>query len=141
MMVTLALLVCLAAIFCFFAQEFNRVFKRIFDIKGIKLFLPLALGSWLVYNYDFLFLEVLYFIRDKLNALNEFLIYVFPNNSYVNEAILIFILTVVSVGPVILLHVYSYRKTNKPFAHPYSLSTLIWIICAILLVSLPGLNQ
>jgi hypothetical protein len=54
----------------------------------------------------------------------------------------VILLTAVSLVPVGVLHFFSYRNTHKPFAHPYLVSTLIWIISAVLLVSLPRLyNQ
>lgn len=138
-MLDLVLIVCLAAIISFFSQEFKSVFKKIFDVKGMKLFLPLILGSWFVFTYDYVVLEVLFYIRDKLNGMNTFLIEILPHQQYIADVILIFLLTLVSVGPVALLHYLAYRKTNQPYPHPYLVSTLIWIVSATLLISLPAL--
>jgi hypothetical protein len=138
-MLELVVIVCLVAIVGFFSQEFRSIFKRIFELKGMTLLLPLALGSWFVFSYDVLVLEALLYIRDKLNVMNNCLIETLPHNQYIADVILIFLLTLVSVGPVYLLNFLSFRRTNQPFAHPYLVSTLTWIISATLLVSLPAL--
>lgn len=138
-MITLFLVICCTAIFCFFSQEFNRLFKKIFAVRGAKLILPLAIGSYVVYTFDFLILDILFYIRDKLNTIVTFLNHTLPHSPHTEDMILIILLTAVSLVPVGILHFLSYRKTHKPYPHPYLVSTLIWIICAILLISLPRL--
>jgi hypothetical protein len=138
-MTTLVLVICVAAIFCFFSQEFTRAFKKIFAIKGATLILPLAIASWFVFTFDYLVLWALLYIREVLDNMNQFLIRVLPEKKYSSDIILIVLLTLTSVGPVIILNILSYRKTHKPYPYPYLLSTILWIIGAILLVSLPAL--
>jgi len=138
-MLTLVLIVCIAAIFCFFSQEFIQLLKKIFAIRGVLLLLPLALASWFVFNYDYLVLWGLYYIRDVLNHMNGLLINALPEKQYSADIILIVLLTAFSVVPVAILNLLSYRKTHQPYSHPYLVSTLLWLIGAILLVSLPAL--
>ncbi|RUR08424.1 hypothetical protein [Legionella sp. km772] len=139
---TLFLVLCATAILCLFSQEFNRLLKKIFAVKGAKLVLPLALGSAFVFMYDNLVIDLLYYFRDKLNAMLSFLNYVFPQSKYTPDIILVILLTAVSLIPVGILHYFAYKNTHKPYPHPYLVSTLIWIIAAVLLISLPRLyNQ
>lgn len=141
-MLTLFLVLCCTAILCLFSQEFNRLLKKVFKVRGAKLVIPLALGSTFVFMYDDLVIDLLYYFRDKLNTMVAFLNYIFPHYQYTSDIILVILLTAVSLVPVGVLHFFSYRNTHKPFAHPYLVSTLIWIISAVLLVSLPRLyNQ
>lgn len=137
--VALLLFVCLTAILAFFSQEFYRTFKKIFALRGAKLILPLAFASWFVYFGDDIVLSSLYYVRDVLNNMVALFLYIMPNTRYTSGLVLIFILSLFSIGPVALLHYLSYRKTHKPYAHPYLVSTLLWIIGAALLVALPGL--
>lgn len=139
-MYSLVLIVCCAAIIIFFSQEFKRLFKKIFAIRGAKLVLPLAVASWFVFTYSDVVNEGLLAIQDKLNLMNNFLLMLFPTFSLTADLILIILLTMVSVGPVLLIHWYFMKKYYKPFPYPYLLSTLIWIICAFVLVSLPALS-
>ena len=138
-MFTLFVITCCASIICLFSQEFTRLFKKIFAVKGMKLILPLALASIFVYGYDYLVLEFLFYIRDKLNNMVVFLNANLPQYKYTSDFILVFILTAVTLAPVGILHYLSYRKNHTPFVHPYLLSTLIWIISVALLISLPRL--
>ena len=125
-MFTLFVITCCASIICLFSQEFTRLFKKIFAVKGMKLILPLVL-------------EFLFYIRDKLNNMVVFLNANLPQYKYTSDFILVFILTAVTLAPVGILHYLSYRKNHTPFVHPYLLSTLIWIISVALLISLPRL--
>lgn len=141
-MVTLVIVVSIAALLCFFSQEFMRFIKKIFAIKGVPLVLPLALASWFVFTYDYLALWALLYVRDVLDHMNQLLIRVLPEKQYTADIILIVLLTAFSIVPVLILNFFSYRNTHKPYSHPYLLSTLLWIIGAALLVSLPALfNQ
>lgn len=141
-MLTLFLVLCCTAILCLFSQEFNRILKQVFAVKGAKLVIPLALGSTIVFMYDFLVIDLLYYFHDKLNGMMDFLNLIFPQSKYTSDIILIILLSAVSLVPVGILHYFSYRNTHKPYPHPYFVSTIIWIIAAVLLISLPQLyNQ
>lgn len=134
MLITLALVVLFAAIMVFFSQEFIRTFKKIFAIKGAKLVLPLAAASWLVYNFDYWCLWVLYYIREVLNYLISLLSHIMPFHQYARSLSMIVLLTILSVVPVLVIDVIHRRRTYKPFAYPYLTSTLIWIVSTLLLI-------
>jgi hypothetical protein len=140
-MFTLVIVVCITAGLGFFSQELNQLFKKIFSIKGAPLLLPLALGSWVVVVAGNVVIYLLNDVRAHLNKINQFLLNLIPQGQYSEELILIFLLTCLSIIPVIVLNILSYRKSYKPYEHPYLLSTLIWIVSSILLVSVPVLYQ
>ncbi|KTD31713.1 hypothetical protein Lmor_2589 [Legionella moravica] len=130
MLLTLALVVFAGAIMILFSQEFIRTFKKIFAIKGAKLFLPLIIGSWLVLNFDYLCLWGIYYYREVLNSIVDFLAGFIPFPSIGRPVVLIIVLTAISVVPVVLLDVYLVKKTFKRYEYPYLTSTLIWIVTA-----------
>lgn len=132
-MYQLVLIVCIASIFCFFIQEFIGLFKRIFAIKGVKIILPLAFASWLVYlNIPFIVWH-LYFIQDVLDSALLYLMYFIPLHAGKESIALIILLTLLAVLPSVLLNLYSKKYHHKPYTYPYLLSTFIWVITVILL--------
>jgi hypothetical protein len=133
MYLTLALVVFFAAILVLFSQEFIGIFKKIFAIKGAKLFLPLIIGSWLVIDFEDIFLWGIYYFRETLNAIVLFLSQIIPfQGAY--SIVLIIVLAIISVVPVFLLDMYLVKKTYKHYEYPYITSTLIWIITALAFV-------
>lgn len=134
-MYQLVLIVCIASIFCFFIQEFIGLFKRIFSIKGVKIILPLAFASGLVYLNTPFIVWHLYFIQDVLDSALLNLMYFIPFHTAKELVALIMLLTLLAVLPSALLHLHSKKFHNKPYGHPYLVSTLIWVITVILLFS------
>lgn len=134
MLLTLALVIFSAAIMVLFSQEFIRTFKKIFAIKGAKLFLPLFMGSWLAVNSEDFFVFIVYYIRAILNSIVVFFTQIIPFNKGAYSSVLIIILTLISVVPVVLLDMYLVKKTYKHYEYPYLTSTLIWIISALVFV-------
>lgn len=133
MYLTLALVVFSAAILVLFSQEFIGFFKKIFAIKGAKLFLPLLIASWLVVDFEDIFVWGLYYFREILNAIVLFLSQIIPfQGAY--SIVLIILLTIISVVPVFLFDMYLIKKTYKHYEYPYITSTLIWIITALAFV-------
>lgn len=134
MLVTLALVIFSASILILFSQEFIRTFKKILAIKGAKLLLPLALGSWLVISFDYLFLWAIFYISEILIDVVRFLARLLPFEQFALPIVQIILLTVISVVPVFLLDIYLLKKTYKHYAYPYLTSTLVWIIIALILI-------
>lgn len=136
MLLTLALVIFSAAILILFSQEFIRIFKKIFAIKGAKLVLPLFIGSLLAVNFEELFLLVIYYFRGTLNAIVVFITQIIPFEKGAYSIVLIMILTLISVAPVFLFDMYTVKKTYKHYEYPYLTSTLIWIVSALVFVVL-----
>lgn len=134
MLLTLALVVFIGSIFVFFSQEFVRTLQRLFGIKGAKLVLPLAIVSWLVFNFDYWFLWAIYYIREVLRGLLAAVAWLIPWHIGSISIALIVFLTLISVVPIIVLDFVMRKRTYKTFPYPYLASTLLWIISSVLLI-------
>ena len=134
MLLTLAMLVFFASIFVFFSQEFIRTFKRIFEIPGAKLVIPLAIGSWLVLTFDYWFLWAIYYCREILQTLLTVLVHIMPFQQGAATIALIILLTVLSVFPVFVIDWIIRKRTYNAYRFPYLTSTLIWISSAVILL-------
>jgi hypothetical protein len=134
MLFKLAAVVFVAAIAVFFAQEFIRLFKRVFEIKGALLVLPLALASYLVYALEaWVHLGLLYY-RDHLLKGLSFLLSFLPAQNWVYPVLVVLLLTFVSVAPVLAWDFYSLKKTHKHYPYPYVTSTIVWLVSALVLL-------
>ncbi|KGP63376.1 hypothetical protein EP47_02170 [Legionella norrlandica] len=134
MLLNLALVILLAAIVVFFSQELIGIIKKIFAVKGVKLIVPLGVASWLIYNFDYLFLWVMYYIREVLQVLLSLLTFIIPLGQYSGVVALIILLATLSVVPVLLVDLVIRKKTYKEYAYPYLTSTLIFILCTMILL-------
>lgn len=134
MLLTLALVVFAGAIFIFFSQEFMRTLKKIFAIKGAKLLLPLAIASWLVFNFDFWFLWIIYYTREVLQALFSPINWFIPVHWGSASLALVVFLTLIATVPIVIIDWIMRKRTYKTFPHPYFASTLIWLISSFLMI-------
>lgn len=134
-MLTLAVMLGIVASIAFFSQEIHKIIKKIFAIRGMPLFLPLALASIMVYEFQPLAVALLHLLSNYLLQFYHLIIAILPSSAYADSLALIIVLTLVSIIPVLLLQWHAYRKTQKAYPHPYLLSTLIWIISVLLLIS------
>lgn len=78
MLLTLALLVLLSSILVFFSEEFGKAIKKLFAIKGAKLIIPLFAASWLIYSYNFWVLWGIFYLREILHNVLNFLVQILP---------------------------------------------------------------
>lgn len=136
MLLTLAIVVFFASIFVFFSQEFIKTGKKIFSIKGAPLILPLAIASWLLYQFSSWILWGLYYYGEVLTKLRKMLMMVIPFQQLGYPLATIIVLTVISVLPVVLLDIYLKHKTYKGYKYPYTTSSIIWIISVVVLLVL-----
>ena len=127
MFFTLALVVLIAAIITLFSKEFIGIFKKIMDIKGAPIFLPLIVASGLVLVFDYWVLLAVYFYREFLSKLINGLIWLMPFGSYSYYIAAILVLTFISVVPVFLLDWYWVKKTYKPYPFATLTIAFIWI--------------
>lgn len=133
---TLIIIVCFIAVVFFFSQEIGAKIKKIASIRGVTTFVPLAMASYIAYYEQPWILWILYYIHGRLLTILNTLIVLIPYKKQAPELAAILLLTLISVGPVALLNIHLYRKTNKHYAHPYWLSAFLWVITAILLLLL-----
>lgn len=134
MLVTLALLVICASIAVFFSQEFTRTYKKIMKIKGAALLLPLVLASMIVYNFIYVLLSVLIYVKDILQKLITWTSILCPCNQWAAPLATILVISVLSVLPVYVLNYLSRKKTYQPYKYPYLTSLFIWIVLVMLVL-------
>lgn len=136
MLLTLALVVLLSAIIVFFSEEFIALFKKFFAIKGAKLFLPLFAASWFIYSFNFWVLWAIFYVREILHDVLDFLVRIMPFQKGAQSVALVFMLTVLSVIPVLILDVLKRRKSFKGYQYPYATSGFILLLSVFMLIIL-----
>lgn len=138
-MVALACAIAFIAIIALFSQELSRFGKKIFAIKGAIVIVPLFLMSFITYYLQYEVIEILYFIHKKLYLIYDMLFYIAPKQFYPMQLALIGTISIISIGPSILLNYLSYRRTHKPYSHRYFVSTLLWLCCVFALIVIPSI--
>lgn len=134
MMFKMAVIVFVASIIAFFAEEFKRLFTKIFAIPGFKLLGPLAFASWLIYIFEdkglywFLsgFKRALHQMEQKLSKL---LLHT-DNISWVR---IVFLFLVASIPVWVSLYLAHRKKRFDSSTFSYGLGLTLWIFAAILL--------
>ncbi|MBN9226889.1 MULTISPECIES: hypothetical protein [Legionella] len=134
MLLTLALVILFGAILVFFSEEFGKTIKKLFAIKGAKLIIPLFVVSWLIFSFDFWVLWAILYLRDMLHAVLNFLVQIMPFQKWAVQVVQVFMLTFLSVVPVLILNFISQKKTFKSYKHPYLTSGIIWILSVVLII-------
>ena len=134
MMLKLALIVFFTSIVAFFAQEFGRMFKKIFAIPGVLLLAPLAVASWLIEVYEDWGIWLLSMfqaeIHQFIHKLSTFVPFETGSISFVR---IIYLLLIASI-PVWVSRLIALRKGRcPPQSFTYWLGLVLWIIAVILL--------
>lgn len=133
MLPTLALLVFFSAITVFFSREFGALFKKLFAITGVPLFLPLIMASFLVVLYEPWIFIALIAIKQSLNGIIEQACGLVSYPAEANRLFTIIVLASLTLLPVEALNRWSVRKTWQPFQYAFITSIVIWLFLAILL--------
>ncbi|MGL5741121.1 MAG: hypothetical protein ACRCXC_00490 [Legionella sp.] len=134
MLLTLAMVVLFSSIVVFFSDDFIKLFKNLFAIKGVSLFLPLFVASWLIYSFYLWFLWAVFYLRDDLHEALTFLTGIMPFQRGAESVALIVMLSVLSIVPVVILDIISRKKTYKGYRFPYTTSSIVLILCVFLLI-------
>jgi hypothetical protein len=138
MLFTLAVLVLSAAVAVFFSEEFYAVFKKLFKIKGVKLFLPLLLASWAVCSFNYGSVWFIFFCSLLLEGTITLLTRIMPFQEFAQPASLIMALFTLSVVPIFLIDFIFGRRTYKGGYQDIHLGSMfIFVITAILLLTNP----
>ncbi len=135
MIVTIALVVVCSSIIAFFSQEFVRMFKKLFSIPGMKLFLPLAIASCLIEVYEDWGFWFLTSFQAAIEKMTHALAHLFPFETGSVLIIRILFLFVLACIPIIAYRLRAKFKGNYAAPHPYIdlLSLILWLVAAILL--------
>ncbi|WP_392538575.1 hypothetical protein [Legionella sp. 227] len=129
-----ALVVLFGVVMVLFSEEFSKSLKKLWAIKGARLLLPLFAASWFIYTFDFLFVWVIFYLSKFLHDILAFLIKLMPFQQGAESIALVILLTFFSVVPVLIIDFFTRKKTYKSYPYPYITSTLIWILCIVLLI-------
>lgn len=136
MLFTLTLVILLGAITVFFSQEFLGFFKKIFAIKGMKLFLPLFIASWLVFTFDHWGLWGIYYYRQILSYVLVFLVDIMPFSYMAEHVALIILLATISVLPVYLIDLSLRKRSFKRYQYPQVTSLFLFIVTSLVVLAL-----
>lgn len=117
-----------------FSQEFGRMLKKIFAIKGTKLFLPLIVASYIIEIFEEEFRWLLIFCA---NALHDMMQSTTLMLSFQGSLHLVQILTLYLIAslPVWLVWLNVRKKTISTVPMiTYYLGTAFWIVTAFLII-------
>lgn len=128
-LLTLAAVILAAAIVVFFSHEFAGVFKKIFAIKGAKLVLPLALASYIVYQFELWVSWALYYFREVMQNILNVLNVLFPNT--ISEILLLMLL---SIGMKIILDLIASKRSYKPYVYTNVSILFFWLVSVFVLI-------
>ncbi|ARG96728.1 hypothetical protein [Legionella micdadei] len=133
-MLTVALVVLISSIVVFFSKEFGDLFKKLFAIPGMKLFLPLIFATGLVAYYEsWVYLGLTKF-QDVLLGLVEKLASWMPFRKGASDAVKILALMVFSFLPVMAIDFWiKKKKSYDSFRYAGLTITIVWLFLAVLL--------
>jgi hypothetical protein len=138
MLFTLALLVLSASVAIFFSEEFYNAFKKLFEIKGIKLLLPLSIASWAVCSFDYGSIWFIFFCSLLVEGTVSFLVSIMPFQEFSVPISLIMALFVLSIVPVFLIDFIFGKRTYKGrYQYIHISSIFIFVVSAVLLLTNP----
>ncbi len=134
MIVTLAIVVFCTSIAAFFAQEFGRVFKKMFAIPGVKLVVPLVMASWCIEIYEewglWLLLRIQGWLHQFVHQLHALIPFEQGSLPFTKIVYLFFVASL----PIWIFQLANVRKWHrKRPPHTYWTGLVLWIIAAILL--------
>ena len=130
----LACAVLFTAIIGFFSQEFVRLFRRIFSIRGMKLILPLLIASLVVESDVIWGGFLLSSLRTMLVSFEHTLIAVFHFPSAARFVIRVIFLTLVAVAPVCVVVIAAWKKNGSTgIQGAYWISGFFWVVSVLVL--------
>lgn len=129
---TIIFLVIIFAIIVLFSDDFAKLGRKIFEIRGMKLLLPLLAASTVISYFSFFFIWMLDVLINSLAFVIESLANILPLGSYSVFFAIIFLLmtVVVLLGP---LAIFIFKKLDtKPILYRQQLLLFVWATIAIL---------
>lgn len=130
-MVSVTLVILLAAIVVFFAGEFAGLIGKVMAIRSVKLFLPLTLATLSIVLYEAWVYWGLFYFKKGVHLLIDGLASLLPtHNQALSSLVLIYLMTLI---PLALLF---YRKKKYPFYYQTSqlmIAAVLWLLLSITL--------
>lgn len=134
MSLTLVLIVLLFSIIVLFSEDFAKVGKKILNIWGMKLFLPIFIASVLIIDFQDTFAWILDIIIDKFSWCITKVAAVLPFTFYNRQLTAIFSLMVIGPLSVILFDWIRMKKGYRSFEYRNQTILMLWTVAAILYV-------
>lgn len=134
MIYTMAYVIFIAAIVVFFSDEIISFIKRVFEIRGALLLLPLVVASWAAYAFSDLFLWLIHFYREFFHTLVSLLAHLFPFTQYADQISTVILFTAIAIGPVVLWDIATNKRAFKWYRYSYFASSLVWIITVFVMI-------
>src|SRR5690606_30294104 len=114
--------------------ESSGFIKKILKIPGLNLVLPLLGGTIIIVLIEPFVAWILFNMKNGLENFLSFFIARLPLGWASRYVANILLLTLLSLFPTLVLETYIKRRSYFPFRYGYVLSTVIWLVIAILLV-------
>lgn len=134
MLVSLALVVFGSSIAVFFSNEWHALFKKVFAIPGVKLFMPLLIVSCFIEKYALNEYWLLTGLQALITHFIRFCAAVLPFQTgalHISKIIYLFLFACL---PAWILCFREKRKELDPmWPKPYRIGVALWVILAFLL--------
>jgi hypothetical protein len=133
MLISLVLVVFGASIAIFFADEWARLFARIWRIPGSRLLLPLAVVSWLIEKYEDWGHWFLIWCQARIQWFEHQIQALLPFQVGSSHLIRITSLFLSATMPVWFFHYLAKRQGPFMQSNAYRLGVAIWVVMALIL--------
>lgn len=133
MLLTFALVVLGSAFVVLFSQEFGKGFKKLFEIPGMLLCLPIIAASVLVAIYEPWILWVLLKIQTFLMSCSNQLTAMLPAHSWAPWVAKGIILLLLALLPMSMIGLWNHFKRYRTITRPYLLGSILWTVAAVLM--------
>lgn len=137
MILELASVVLVSSILVFFSEEWGNLLKKLFAIRGMKLFIPLIIANCVLIVYQPWVSIVLIGIQHILHQLQQAISNLIPWQMGAQQMAGILILFLLTLIPVWILNYWFKRRSYLGFRRRRLTLLLIWLFCAIVLIVPP----
>lgn len=128
---TLVAILILATVILIFSDDVAKLAKKIWKIKGVKLFFPLLLGTYVI----FLFEETIFIFLAYLQYYLKYLIFTFTfSNDSLNYAVKFSLLLLLIMIPLATVWMVFKIIYNKKFSYASQLMLYLFIFFSFMLL-------
>ena len=118
------------SIFTLFASEIFDAVKKFFKIPGMMLAVPLLFFSWLVTQFDYIFIVIFTETREILFLLQKVIAKIIPFSTWSSPVAQVILLTIIPIIPLFIARMMR-RRHKGIYIYPHSLycaCAFIWIL-------------
>jgi hypothetical protein len=132
----LALLIMIAAILSFFLDEFSSMLKKIYQVKWMRICVPLLIASGMVMSYYHMLLSFLLVLKIYFHGFMRAILSLLPfqyGSATIAQWLGLFIVT--SLPVVVVYLILKYTRWMKPMRVVTRMYFILWIGLIILWVA------